>query len=231
MKYYVIVVSLILITACKKNPTASFTVDKKDVAVNEKISLINTSTHQKTCVWDFGDGTTATENEPQKSYDKAGTYVIKLTSYARGEKKRDIAFTTINVGTNNLFNNYYKGDYYRVYQYVQGGTIFTTQNIEKDYVYYMLKSQTEKDKIWLTTDIYGFISGSKISIPNQTFTKTTQSNNGGGTTNTYSESFSVSAGSGSITYNDLSFSYRLEFFNQSQNTTEITTYTFSGKKF
>ena len=68
------------------------------MGLGEKINFTNTSTHQKSCEWDFGDGTTATENDPQKSYTTAGTYVVKLTSYARGEKKRDITFAIVQVG-------------------------------------------------------------------------------------------------------------------------------------
>jgi PKD repeat protein len=64
------------------NPaTASFTVDKKKTCVNTDFSFTSNSNAPGNTVqvynWDFGDGTTSTQQNPTKQYSLPGTYYIK----------------------------------------------------------------------------------------------------------------------------------------------------------
>ena len=50
--------------------------------VNDAVSFTNTTTPAPTSVlWNFGDGTTSTTNNPTKTYIATGTYVVKLVTY------------------------------------------------------------------------------------------------------------------------------------------------------
>lgn len=64
-------------------PISNFTVYSTDSIplIFEKITFNNTSKYSTSCLWDFGDGITSTENNPLHSYSKTGNYTIKLTSY------------------------------------------------------------------------------------------------------------------------------------------------------
>jgi hypothetical protein len=64
-------------------PTASFTSSKTKAYVDEEITFTSTSTDPDndtlTYLWDFGDGTTSTLQNPKHKYTKAGTYNVILT--------------------------------------------------------------------------------------------------------------------------------------------------------
>ncbi|MCB0508692.1 MAG: PKD domain-containing protein [Chitinophagales bacterium] len=82
-------ISTLLISSCKedcvspeKHVTASFTVD--EIILNAvsiaNVQMNNTSTGATTYHWDFGDGSTSTEENPAHYYSTNGTYTIKLTA-------------------------------------------------------------------------------------------------------------------------------------------------------
>lgn len=47
-------------------------------------------------IWDFGDGTTSTEQNPTHTYNKAGTYEVKLTVSNSGGSDETISYITVN---------------------------------------------------------------------------------------------------------------------------------------
>ncbi len=59
-----------------KLATAKFTALSEDL----KVTLTNQSTEATDYLWEFGDGTTSTENSPIHEYAKAGSYTITLNS-------------------------------------------------------------------------------------------------------------------------------------------------------
>ncbi|MBB3842013.1 outer membrane protein assembly factor BamB [Runella defluvii] len=60
--------------------TASFTVSQANPKLNETITFKDESKGNPTSwTWDFGDGTTSTQQNPTKSYAKLGAYTVKLT--------------------------------------------------------------------------------------------------------------------------------------------------------
>ncbi|MEO0340903.1 MAG: PKD domain-containing protein, partial [Bacteroidota bacterium] len=58
-------------------PRARFSNAPK-VCVNEDIQLSNSSCHGEEYLWDFGDGTTSTEESPDKVFTTPGLYTIRL---------------------------------------------------------------------------------------------------------------------------------------------------------
>ena len=59
------------------NPSAAFDFSGLDFDV----SFTNTSVDASSYNWDFGDGSTSTEENPVHTYSQAGTYTIVLTAY------------------------------------------------------------------------------------------------------------------------------------------------------
>ncbi len=77
-----VIIAAIILTGCKKekNPVASFSITKSNYYLGEQVSLSNTSTNATSYQWDFGDGQSSTEQNPQHTFAKQGNYQIKLTS-------------------------------------------------------------------------------------------------------------------------------------------------------
>jgi PKD repeat protein len=51
------------------------------IANNENVILTNQSENAETFLWDFGDQTTSTEENPSHQYSQSGSYTIKLIAY------------------------------------------------------------------------------------------------------------------------------------------------------
>jgi len=61
-------------------PIADFSASTTNATVNETISFTDESAFSPTSwLWDFGDGTTSTEQNPTHSYSAIGTYTVQLT--------------------------------------------------------------------------------------------------------------------------------------------------------
>jgi PKD repeat protein len=85
---------------CKKDesnpPTACFdfssvSIDGGNLAtVDEVIEFDNCSENADSYLWDFGDGSTSTSENPEHSYDEAGTYVVTLEA-TNGDGTKEIS--------------------------------------------------------------------------------------------------------------------------------------------
>jgi PKD repeat protein len=80
-----------LLNSCSKDaatpaPTASFTY----AANGRDVTFTSTSTNAKTYAWDFGDGTTSTDQNPKKTYGVYGKYTVKLTVVGAGGTKTSL---------------------------------------------------------------------------------------------------------------------------------------------
>ncbi len=77
---------LISIVACSK-PLARFTMnaDEEPIAPT-RVSFTNESEKAETYYWDFGDGNSSEEFEPEHSYNLSGNYTVVLTAI-KGNKK------------------------------------------------------------------------------------------------------------------------------------------------
>ena len=61
-----------------------FTISNAELNINEEIVFNNLSEDATSYIWDFGDGTTSTEQNPKKVYSSPGLYTIKLNAVGPG---------------------------------------------------------------------------------------------------------------------------------------------------
>ncbi len=59
---------------------AQFTVKKIKAAVNDHIQFQDLSNNSSDWLWDFGDGTSSTEQDPSHMYSEIGTYTVSLVA-------------------------------------------------------------------------------------------------------------------------------------------------------
>ncbi len=73
-------INLVVNPTGDEEPIADFSANKTNVAINETVSFSDESSFAPTSwAWDFGDGTTSTEQNPTHSYAEVGTYTVQLT--------------------------------------------------------------------------------------------------------------------------------------------------------
>jgi len=113
-----LVVILLNITACN-NEDDNLT--KADLVVKYtyvkepnpgKVSFINTSENADRYIWDFGDNTTSTIQNPIKTYAQTGEYIVKLTAknIATGTSKTYSSTVSIYIFAGGLITNGNFGD-------------------------------------------------------------------------------------------------------------------------
>jgi len=91
----------VVLMSCQKTPDAQFTASKTAALVGEEISFTNSTINGSTYLWDFGDASTSTDQNPKHTYAKIGTFTVKLIAYSKngkktGEKTLDITITKAN---------------------------------------------------------------------------------------------------------------------------------------
>ena len=88
---------LIISNSCKKEPlpTVLFTFSPESGFVNDIITFTNTSLDAISYSWDFGDGSSSTDQNPTHGYTAAGTFTITLT--ATGDGGTSTATKTIEI--------------------------------------------------------------------------------------------------------------------------------------
>lgn len=91
----------------KYDPVASFT----SVNTNENYIFTNTSEYGVTYSWDFGDGNSSTDENPNHSYINNGDYTITLTSTNCGRTSiatQNITISALSIADNEpMDNNFY----------------------------------------------------------------------------------------------------------------------------
>ncbi|MBA3900385.1 MAG: PKD domain-containing protein, partial [Bacteroidetes bacterium] len=76
-----------LVSACGKEPVADFSISHEKPAAGEKLFFYNTSSNAVDFEWDFGDGTTSTEESPEKIFKNAGNFNVTLKAFSENGKK------------------------------------------------------------------------------------------------------------------------------------------------
>lgn len=109
-------IAFAFLTSCNKNPDANFEPTKSFVTVGTEIGFTNTSISAKSYEWDFGDGTTSTENHPAHTYTAGGTYDVRLTAYSRKEKTASVKTKQVRIadvwsGANTTFTKVDSADW------------------------------------------------------------------------------------------------------------------------
>ena len=88
---------MLMVIACKKEPVADFSFPST-TKVGESIQFTNSSTNSDSHSWDFGDGSTSTEESPSHTYEKPGDYTVTLKTTGEGgtsTKTKSITITGI----------------------------------------------------------------------------------------------------------------------------------------
>lgn len=79
LNIYALCVVVLFASSCSK-PFASFTSDVQDGHAPVNVKFTNTSKKAETYVWNFGDGTTSEDPQPEHKYLLSGRYKISLTA-------------------------------------------------------------------------------------------------------------------------------------------------------
>ncbi|MBI4646502.1 MAG: PKD domain-containing protein [Bacteroidia bacterium] len=91
----ILVILAAMVISCKKPPSASFTAFPLSVSIGESVIFTNKSEDAVSYLWEFGDGITATQENPIHIYNSAGNFTVTLTAYSKKEKKEDKATAII----------------------------------------------------------------------------------------------------------------------------------------
>ncbi len=89
-----LVFSLGVISSCKKDKDLevisgfTYTIDQTEFT---KVIFKNASENFTTLAWDFGDGTTSTEENPEHTYANIGEYTVTLTATHKNGKDKDVS--------------------------------------------------------------------------------------------------------------------------------------------
>ncbi|MFH2143613.1 MAG: PKD domain-containing protein [Bacteroidota bacterium] len=85
--FLIILFILFIFCSCQKEPIANFSLVSTTACTGEEINIINISDDAYDWLWDFGDSTTSTDENPYHTYNHAGKYKINLTAYSKNGKK------------------------------------------------------------------------------------------------------------------------------------------------
>lgn len=82
--FLILVILTSFLTACKKEPEAQFTIEEDYLPALLTTNFVNNSVNADTYLWDFGDGGTSTNSNPEHIYQDKGTYTVRLTASGSG---------------------------------------------------------------------------------------------------------------------------------------------------
>jgi PKD repeat protein len=86
-------------------PIAAFIASPTNVAFNAPVQFFNTSLYAGSYYWDFGDGTSSTDENPAHSYTASGTYDVKLiASNCTSTDTSNITTITVGAAPNGSIN-------------------------------------------------------------------------------------------------------------------------------
>ena len=97
MKFLVLLLVLLLFYSCKKNgPVACISSMDEKYEVDDKVTfLANCSENGFGYYWDFGDGSSSEEKNPEYFYTLSGTYMVELKVYSKKNKSFESDFRTV----------------------------------------------------------------------------------------------------------------------------------------
>ncbi|MDX2249399.1 MAG: PKD domain-containing protein [Bacteroidia bacterium] len=107
------IAGFLFLTSCELDPVnpvtppeAKFTVTNDGCYYPCTVSFANQSTNATSYLWDFGDGVTSTEKDPDHLYDDDGTYTVKLTALGDAGTE-DEATTTVTIQKPRTFATFF----------------------------------------------------------------------------------------------------------------------------
>lgn len=184
------IVALFLLSGCNKQPVASFTAPQL-VGVNQPVQFVNQSTDAKSFLWNFGDGETATGENPTHSYEVGGTYTVSLTALSSNGKKKDVVTRSIEVDLIQTFVASYLVQQnctgtstvsYSIETYVSNDTLYLTgfDMVPFDFACYL----TENNTLTMPAQVYNGVTYSGVAnVAGNNFSIAYTKISGGDTTN------------------------------------------------
>ena len=76
--FYAAAIIMVIFSACKKEPTASFIHNSDSYEAGDTINFSSTSSDANNFQWDFDDGNTSTDKNPWHIFNSTGTYEVSL---------------------------------------------------------------------------------------------------------------------------------------------------------
>jgi len=76
-----LIVSILLVVACSKQPVADFSWSPAEPVAGEEVKFTNLSKNARSYNWNFGDMSVGKEKNPVHVYKRAGTYIIDLRAF------------------------------------------------------------------------------------------------------------------------------------------------------
>ncbi len=131
-KIVYLICCIVICISCKKEPLAEFEISGT-TKVGEKILFLNHSVNSNTYDWDFGDGSTSTEEGPSHIYSKPGDYKISLKAtgdngFSMVDKQIKITGTTFSIKNNSSFDFTFFCTFYwtgtEIFDYLPLGALF-----------------------------------------------------------------------------------------------------------
>jgi len=150
---------LVSLVSCKKEPVASFSFSGSTM-VGQAISFVNESSNANEFLWDFGDNTTSTLESPSHTFDKPGSYSVKLTVV--GEDGSATVSQNITIkGTTYSFKNNFGVDFPTFTSYYWNG-----EEIEDLINHGLLRAGSETDPVITTRSfvMFGIFVGESLFI-------------------------------------------------------------------
>ncbi len=96
LKTFLFILSIAFVS-CQKQPEASFIISDSTVDVGQTVSFANNSTFAESYLWDFGDGTSSTDQSPTHAYQTDGLFTITLKAFSGNGHKMDQSLAFVNV--------------------------------------------------------------------------------------------------------------------------------------
>jgi PKD repeat protein len=94
----VISCSALLFFSCRREPVPDFTFSGDDNPVPSEVSFSNASKHADSYNWEYGDGTSSTEENPKHTYPTGGIFNVKLTATSKGGSRSIIKILKLEKG-------------------------------------------------------------------------------------------------------------------------------------
>jgi len=115
-------------------PSANFTANVTNGSAPMDVQFNDQSTNSPTSwSWDFGDGTTSTEQNPAHTYTKPGVYTVSLTATNTGGSNTETQIITVNDVTAPIVNSSQVGGVFNTTQTV---TLNATDDSDSATIYY-----------------------------------------------------------------------------------------------
>ena len=162
----------ILFSGCKK-PGACISLSKSDPKEDESITFTSCSTDASSFEWDFGDNTSSTEESPAHTYNKEGTYTVKLKALSKNKKKFSETsetitvlskWTTLSSGTTANLNSVHFTDANTGYAAGNNGLIIKTTNGGSSWLAQTSNTSQHLNAITFRNTSSGFIVGANATI-------------------------------------------------------------------